>query len=267
MSRTRATRNRRRNAGTGHYHSDCDMFYILLQRETCLSISLSRLVMSLQTLRNFSSACILLSPPALGHIAMLPKLTSLEIGIPMDEGFIGDLPYAAFSSLSEIVLWATNIQQILPLVEAVFSSVLASLVLNVEKTPQLQDLSRLFRLLACRRPLLPLSRFYGFQVNQAPRDLIDVQIFDVEILTSLLDFPGVEYFWMNCYLSLESVDNAVISRLSQAWTSLRELDLGSISCCGPVSRINLAGLLIFAQYCPLLEVRVSMDNKTISNDR
>lgn len=196
----------------------------------------------------------MVAPEAFGHLAALPTVVMLETSLSSDAQFLRNVPDPAFISLSELTLWTLSLREVIPLLGALSSPNLFSVVLNVDMTPRLDDIMYTFKALRDHHPSLSLTRFYGFQINQAPKDLTNVEYITEDELSPLLSFPDIEFLWINSYLSFAQLDNQMLTKMATSWGRLRELDLGSMSCCGSPSRVTLEGLLIIAQYCPKLEV-------------
>jgi hypothetical protein len=226
------------------------------QTSPTLSFALSDLLCGLEHLKSFSSPCITLTNAALEHLASLPALRLLGLGIQNEDLFMPMLVIPttqAFPTLHEITIWSRHLAKAVDMIGFIRSAALEVVIFHIETPPSASLINHLFSKLL-ENCSASLTRIYGFQDdftadwNEGDNDV------DIHTFRPLLSFSNLEYVWINACVSFELMDDALIRDMAMAWPNLRQLDLGSMSCWGLPSRVTLAGLVPLCNNCPNLQV-------------
>ncbi|KIM86633.1 hypothetical protein PILCRDRAFT_310265 [Piloderma croceum F 1598] len=227
------------------------------QTSLTLSFALSDLLCGLKHLKSFSSPCIALTNAALGHLASLPALRLLGLGIQNEELFT-PMPVVptiqAFPALREITIWARHLANAVDMIGFICSSALEVAIFHIETPPSASLIHHLFLKLLENCSSASLTRIYGFQDDFTAEWNEGDNYVDIDNFRPLLSFSNLEYVWINACISFELVDDALIRDVAMAWPNLRQLDFGSMSCWGLSSRVTLAGLVPLCNNCPNLQV-------------
>jgi hypothetical protein len=225
------------------------------QTSPVLSFALSDLLCGLKHLKTFSSPCISLTNAAFEHLASLPDLIILELGIQNEDLFMPISPGPpAFAALREMTVWALHLTKTINVINCMRSAPLEVVIFHIETSPPASLIHHVFLKLLETCSSASLARIYGFQDDfNAEQNEGDTNL-DVHAFRPLLSFSNLQYVWINACVSFENVDNALIKDMALAWPQLRQLDLGSMSCWGAPSKVTLEGLVPFCNNCPDLQV-------------
>lgn len=230
------------------------------QTSPTLSFALSDLLCELKHLKSFSSPCIPLTNAAFEHLASLPALRLLGLGI-YDGNLFASMPIVhstqAFPALREMTIWARHLTKMIDVIAFMRSAALEVMIFHTETPPSASLIHHFLSNLLENCSTSSLTRIYGFQDDfTTERNEGDNYDYAANIHTfgPLLSFSNLEYVWINACVSFELVNDALIRDMALAWPHLRELDLGSTSCWGLPSRVTLAGLIPFCDNCPNLQL-------------